>query len=133
MNSTVSEYDVSRQRGLPVYLQIQAQIERRIAAGSLAQGDPLPSVRTLAKQLRINPNTVVRVYRELEFLGLVETRHGEGTFVAAGAQRRARASGLVEEHAAQYVHAAKELGLDQADALAAIKAAWRRRDGVAVA
>ncbi len=129
----MSEFDVSRQRGLPVYLQIQAQIERRIAAGSLAPGDPLPSVRTLAKQLRINPNTVVRVYRELEFLGLVETRHGEGTFVAAGAQRRAKATVLVEEHAAAYVTAAKELGLDQGEAVAAIKAAWRKRDTAEVA
>jgi GntR family transcriptional regulator len=129
----VSTLDVSRQRGLAVYLQIQAQIERRIAAGSLAPGDPLPSVRTLAKQLRINPNTVVRAYRELEHLGLVETRHGEGTFVAAGAGRRAQASTLVEGHAEQYVSAAKELGLTQTEAVAAVKAAWRKDDGAQVA
>lgn len=115
-----------------MYLQIQAQIERRIAAGSLAPGEALPSVRTLAKQLRINPNTVVRVYRELEFLGLVETRHGEGTFVAAGAQRRAKVGVMAEVHAEQYVNAAKELGLDQGEAVAAVKAAWRKRDREAV-
>lgn len=124
---------MNRQRGLAVYLQIQTQIERRVAAGSLAPGDPLPSVRTLAKELRINPNTVVRAYRELEHLGLVETRHGEGTFVAAGAQRLVRASSLVEGHAAEYVRASKELGLTQTEAVAAIKAAWRKDDGAKVA
>jgi GntR family transcriptional regulator len=129
----VSSLDVNRQRGLAVYLQIQTQIERRVAAGSLAPGDPLPSVRTLAKELRINPNTVVRAYRELEHLGLVETRHGEGTFVAAGAQRLARASALVEGHAAEYVRASKELGLTQTEAVAAIKAAWRKDEGAKVA
>jgi GntR family transcriptional regulator len=129
----VSSLDVNRQRGLAVYLQIQTQIERRVAAGSLAPGDPLPSVRTLAKELRINPNTVVRAYRELEHLGLVETRHGEGTFVAAGAQRLTRASALVEGHAAEYVRASKELGLTQTEAVAAIKAAWRKDEGAKVA
>jgi GntR family transcriptional regulator len=129
----VSSIDVNRQRGLAVYLQIQTQIERRIAAGSLAPGDPLPSVRTLAKELRINPNTVVRAYRELEHLGLVETRHGEGTFVAEGAARLARASALVEGHAAEYVRAAKELGLTQTEAVAAVKAAWRKDESAKVA
>jgi GntR family transcriptional regulator len=129
----VSSIDVSRQRGLAVYLQIQSQIERRIAAGSLAAGEPLPSVRTLAKQLRINPNTVVRAYRELEHLGLVETRHGEGTFVADGAARLAKASSLVEGHAAEYVRSSKELGLTQTEAVAAVKAAWRKEDGAKVA
>jgi GntR family transcriptional regulator len=129
----VSGIDVNRQRGLAVYLQIQTQIERRVAAGSLAPGDPLPSVRTLAKELRINPNTVVRAYRELEHLGLVETRHGEGTFVAVGAARLARASALVEGHAAEYVHASKELGLTQTEAVAAVKAAWRKDESAKVA
>lgn len=129
----MSDLDVTRQRGLAVYLQIQSQIERRIAAGTLAAGDPLPSVRTLAKQLRINPNTVVRAYRELEHLGLVETRHGEGTFVADGALRSARAGAMVETHAADFVRSAKELGLTQTEAVAAVKAAWRKDDGREVA
>lgn len=124
---------MSRQRGLPVYLQIQTQIEHRIAAGSLSPGEALPSVRTMAKQLRINPNTVVRVYRELEHLGLVETRHGEGTFVATGAQRLAKASAMVEERAAEYVRASKQLGLNQTEAIAAVKAAWRKDSDAEVA
>ena len=118
--------ELKRDRGNPVYLQIQSQLERRIASGALAPGDALPSVRALAKQLRINPNTVVRAYRELEFRGLVVTRHGEGTFVADGAARKSpEPADLIAERAEQLVHEAKELGLDKEQTLAAVKSAWR--------
>jgi GntR family transcriptional regulator len=119
-------FELKRDRGHPVYLQIQAQIERRIASGSLAPGDPLPSVRMLAQQLRINPNTVVRAYRELEYRGLVVTRHGEGTFVAARAHAQQSATDLIHERADAFVQEAKELGLDRDETLAAVKSAWRR-------
>lgn len=119
---------IEKNRGNPVYLQIQSQLERLIAAGSLAPGAALPSVRTLAAQLRINPNTVVRAYRELEIVGLVETRQGEGSFVTADAGQLARASALIEKRAHDYVRDAKQLGLNQTEAIAAIKAAWRRGD-----
>jgi len=119
-------FELKRDRGNPVYLQIQAQLERRIAAGALAPGDALPSVRALAKQLRINPNTVVRAYRELEFRGLVETRHGEGTFVTKDAGVQMQPDALLAERAAQLVNEAKELGLTKEQALSAVKAAWRK-------
>ena len=119
-------FELKRDRGYPVYLQIQAQIERRIASGLLAAGDPLPSVRVLAKQLRINPNTVVRAYRELEYRGLVTTRHGEGTFVADGAPAQQSATDLVDERADAFVREARELGLDRDETVNAVKAAWRR-------
>jgi GntR family transcriptional regulator len=118
--------ELKRDRGHPVYLQIQAQIERRIASGSLAVGESLPSVRVLAQQLRINPNTVVRAYRELEYRGLVETRHGEGTFVAASAPAQQTAKDLIHERADAFVREAKELGLDRDETVAAVKSAWRR-------
>jgi GntR family transcriptional regulator len=119
-------FELKRDRGNPVYLQIQAQLERRIASGALSSGDALPSVRALAKQLRVNPNTVVRAYRELEFRGLVETRHGEGTFVAADANKQTQPSTLLAERAKQLVHEAKELGLTKEQTLAAVKSAWRK-------
>jgi GntR family transcriptional regulator len=119
-------FELNRDRGHPVYLQIQSQIERRIAAGLLAAGEPLPSVRVLAKQLRINPNTVVRAYRELEYRGLVITRHGEGTFVAKGAPSQHSATELLDERADAFVREAKELGLDRDETVAAVKSAWRR-------
>src|SRR5262245_8660558 len=65
----------------PLYAQIAARIRGAIAAGELAPGDGLPSVRQLAGQLLINPATVVQAYRELEAEGFVEMRQGAGTFV----------------------------------------------------
>jgi GntR family transcriptional regulator len=59
------------------------QIRKAIAGGTLGAGDQLPTVRQLAVELRINPNTVARVYKELEHQGLIATRQGSGTFVAA--------------------------------------------------
>lgn len=65
----------------PLYEQIAARVRVAIAAGELAPGDALPSVRALAKDLRVNPATVVQAYRELAADGFVEKRHGQGTFV----------------------------------------------------
>ena len=75
----------------PLYAQIAMRVRVAIAAGELPKGAALPSVRTLASQLRVNPATVVQAYRELESEGLVATRHGAGTFVQdVGADKRAR-------------------------------------------
>ena len=68
--------------GVPVYRQIVDQVRGAIAAGSLSSGDQLPTVRQLAVDLEINPNTVVRAYRELEYGGLLETHQGTGTFIS---------------------------------------------------
>lgn len=116
--------DLIRRRGHPVYLQIKEQLERRIASGVLAPGDALPSVRAMAETLTINPNTVVRAYRELESVGLVETRHGEGTFVARDIKREQPAARLLLEHAGKYAQAARELGADLPQAQQALKDTW---------
>ena len=65
----------------PIYVQIMDEIRRAIVLGHANGGDPLPSVRQLALDLRVNPNTVSQAYRELEREGIVETRRGQGTFV----------------------------------------------------
>ncbi len=81
--------------GVPVYRQIMDQVRGGVASGALAVGDQLPTVRQLAVDLSINPNTVVRAYRELELGGLLETHQGTGTFISAqkirgGNEERAR-------------------------------------------
>jgi GntR family transcriptional regulator len=81
--------------GVPVYRQIMDQVRGGVASGALTVGDQLPTVRQLAVDLSINPNTVVRAYRELEFGGLLETHQGTGTFISAqkmrgGNEERAR-------------------------------------------
>jgi GntR family transcriptional regulator len=77
--------------GVPVYRQIIDQVRGGIASGLLTAGDQLPTVRQLAVDLAINPNTVVRAYRELELGGLLETHQGTGTFISAQKMRRADA------------------------------------------
>lgn len=81
---------ISTDDGRPIYLQIIEQVKYLVAAQRLCPGDALPPVRTLAQQLLVNPNTVARAYRELERDGVVYSRRGAGTFVAAGESRLAR-------------------------------------------
>lgn len=66
----------------PIYQQIVDEVRRALVTGTLGAEDPLPSVRKLAGQLKVNPNTVQQAYRELEREGLVYVRRGQGTFVA---------------------------------------------------
>jgi GntR family transcriptional regulator len=77
--------------GMPVYRQIMDQVRGGIASGALTPGDQLPTVRQLAVDLEINPNTVVRAYRELELGGLLETHQGTGTFISAQKMKRSDA------------------------------------------
>jgi GntR family transcriptional regulator len=87
--------------GMPVYRQIIDQVRGAIASGALNAGDQLPTVRQLAVDLAINPNTVVRAYRELELGGLLETHQGTGTFISS--QKMKRADAQREKQLAQIV------------------------------
>ncbi len=77
---------VQFQSGVPVYLQIVQQVKSAAAGGTLRPGESLPSVRTLAEELRINRNTVARAYTELESDGVIETRQGSGCFLKANGE-----------------------------------------------
>ena len=68
--------------GVPVYRQLINQVQAAITTGMLSTGDQLPTVRRVAVDLAINPNTVVRAYREMELRGILDTQQGTGTFVA---------------------------------------------------
>ena len=68
--------------GVPVYRQLIDQVQAAVAAGVLTAGDQLPTVRQVAVDLVINPNTVLRAYREMEIRGTLETQQGSGTFIA---------------------------------------------------
>jgi DNA-binding transcriptional regulator YhcF (GntR family) len=76
------EFRLDLHSGVPVYRQIIDQVMGGMAAGALTGGDQLPTVRQVAVDLSINPNTVVRAYRELEIRGALETQQGTGTFVS---------------------------------------------------
>ncbi len=74
---------INQSDGVPLYLQLVQQIKHLVATGRLTEDSELPAVRVLAQQLLINPNTVVRAYRELEIAGLVYKKRGEGTYISA--------------------------------------------------
>jgi GntR family transcriptional regulator len=93
--------------GVPVYRQIIDQVTGGMAVGSLRGGDQLPTVRQLAVDLSINPNTVIRAYRELEIRGMLDTEQGTGTFVSHqqvqrdDAERQRKLGQLIGEFAAR--------------------------------
>ena len=72
----------------PIYMQIIDEFKKSIIRAELKPGDKIPSQREYAQMVRVNPNTVQRAYREMENLGMVETLRGQGTFIAAGEDKR---------------------------------------------
>lgn len=101
--------------GVPIYMQIVSQIKTGIAMGRLLPEDPLPSVRQLAVDLTVNPNTVARAYLDLEYEGIIYKRQGHGTFVSSQGiemskiERRNVLSELMEKALVEGVN----LGLDE--------------------
>ncbi len=101
------QFGLDLHSGVPVYRQIIDQVVGGIAVSALAGGDQLPTVRQLAVDLAINPNTVIRAYRELEIRGVLETQQGTGTFISHqkvqrdDAERQRRLGQLVSELAAR--------------------------------
>jgi len=93
--------------GIPVYRQIMDQVTGGMASGALGTGDQLPTVRQLAVDLSINPNTVIRAYRELEIRGVLDTQQGTGTFIGHNkgqpdeAERRRQLNQLTGEFVAR--------------------------------
>jgi len=110
---------INPKSAVPIYRQIMDQIRRRVAAGLLVPGERLPSVRELAGQLLINPTTAARVDRDLEREGLLETRRGEGTYIAADATALARSerSRLLRERLEEVAGEARSFGISDEVAL----------------
>jgi GntR family transcriptional regulator len=79
---SVLKFSLNATSGVPFYKQIILQVEMAIADGRLNTGDQLPTVRSLAVDLQVNPNTVARAYSELEIRGIVTTQQGTGTFIS---------------------------------------------------
>jgi GntR family transcriptional regulator len=105
---------VETSSGMPITRQIAAQIRAQCASGTLQPGERLPSVRALAAELAVNQNTILRVYERLTAEGLLERRHGDGTFVAdrvPTGQMRAQRQ-LLRQKIAQVAELAGTLGVD---------------------
>ena len=109
--------------GRPVYLQLVEQVRNAAAAGGLRTGEPLPSIRPLAEELRVNRNTIAKAYAELESQGVIETIPGKGCFlkeVGSPLTKSARNDLLVQE-VDRAVVAAHHLQISDADLLALVK------------
>src|SRR5579863_3507752 len=73
---------LNQSSGIPLYLQLMEQVKHAIETGALRPGEQLPTIRKLAEDLVMNPNTVVRAYRELQHEGIIELRHGSGAYIS---------------------------------------------------
>ena len=114
---------VSTGDGVPIYLQIANQVKYLVASGRLAAGDEVPPIRVLAHQLLINPNTVARAYLELEREGVVQKRHGSGTYISDTGSPLARKERLriVSERVDALLAEARHLEVEPQELLRLIK------------
>ena len=117
------------EEGMPIYLQIIRYLERGIAAGTVGDGDELPSRRVLSARLGVNPNTIQKAFRALEEEGIITSRAGAKSAVSLTPERaEAIRRRLVEEEAAALVRSLKQLGLDRDQAAALVGALWENVD-----
>lgn len=109
---------------LPIYLQIMNHIKRQIVSGLLQPGDKIPSVRELAADLQINPNTIQRTFQELEREEVVETKRGLGRYVTS---EESKIMAIKKEMAGdllhQFIHGMQELGFKKQDIVSIVKEA----------
>ena len=113
---------ISNDSDKPIYEQITSQIKNQIMQGSLREGDALPSMRTLAKELRISVITTKRAYEELEREGFITTVVGKGSFIKAADTRLLREENLkrIEEHFQEAIRIASESGVTRLEEIFAI-------------
>ena len=86
------ELRINFSSGVPIYLQLMEQIKHAVDTGAIRAGEQLPTIRKIAEELAMNPNTAAKAYRELEGEGIIEVRHGSGAYVAEPKTPSARAA-----------------------------------------
>jgi GntR family transcriptional regulator len=118
---------------VPIWSQIEEAVRYLVASGRLRPGDVLPSVRDLARDQRVNPNTVAKAYQRLVEAGVLETRRGEGTFVAEHppAMPPAERARVLREGAMRLATLAVNLGATRGEAAQALQAAWPEGESAA--
>lgn len=99
--------------GVPIYLQLMEQVKHAITTGALEPGEQLPSIRKVAEDLVINPNTVVKAYRELEHDGVIEMRQGTGAFVreSSGLNQKTKRLNVAVPLVRELIGRLREMGL----------------------
>lgn len=128
------EFHIQSRSGVPSYLQIVQQVRQAIRLGILSAGDKLPTVKEVVASVAINPNTVLKAYRELDLEGLVEGRRGVGTFVAEGvASLPPKDIDSLRKSLGKWVADARAAGLDEENMSALFTAAVRPQGTLRVA
>ncbi|MFN0147773.1 MAG: GntR family transcriptional regulator [Dehalococcoidia bacterium] len=112
-------FHLDARSGLPTYLQLTQQVKRALLLGVLVQGDQLPTAKEVVGSLAINPNTVLKAYRELEREGLVEGRPGVGTFVVGAPAGNLAGQRVLRAELASWLRKARRAGLDE-ESIAAV-------------
>jgi GntR family transcriptional regulator len=114
MNQPLIEFHLDGASGLPPYLQLVRQVRHALRLGVLREGDQLPTVKDVVARLAINPNTVLKAYRELEHEGLVTARPGVGTFVTRTlTDATLAAHGPLRQDLLRWLANARRAGLDE--------------------
>ena len=113
--------------GMPIYLQILQYIKRGIIAGTITNGDELPSRRMLSALLGVNPNTVQKAYRMLEDEGLIQSHSGAKSYMVLDEEKlELIREELLENDATSIVRAMKQMGLSKKEAISLIEKFWER-------
>jgi GntR family transcriptional regulator len=129
-NSAAIVFRLEPSSGVPTYLQLVQQVEQALRLGYLAPGDQLPRVRDVVASLAINPNTVLKAYRELEHRGLAAGRPGQGTFVQGTfGEVPAREHAALRRTLRRWLHSAREAGLDEPSIAALFDSVLREPGG----
>jgi GntR family transcriptional regulator len=132
MNSTITEprirFSLDPANGVPIYRQIIQQIEYAVLSGRMRPGDRLPTIRSLAVELKTNPNTIAKAYGELEIRGILVTQVGSGTYVSDKAPLLGEAvsagEGLnrkIREVLGRFIQDMKDLGVEGEELISVVK------------
>jgi GntR family transcriptional regulator len=110
------ELRISPSSGVPIYLQLMEQIKHAVDTGAVRAGEQLPTIRKVAEELAMNPNTVARAYRDLEREGVISVRHGSGAYVAeAATPSKSNAIRQTGDVVRQAIEKSRMLGLSEAE------------------
>ncbi len=122
-------YQLDLQSRTPIYQQLKEKILRLIMAGAIGPGDPLPSVRVMARELGINPNTVAKAYQDLEKSGLIYSVAGKGSFISGEETLDRQMTASVLDRFREAVREARSAGVDRQTALVLVEEVFK--EGVA--
>jgi GntR family transcriptional regulator len=125
MSNSGVQYSINLKSSVAVFVQIENQVQFAIASGKYKPGDTLPPVRAMAETVNVNPNTVIKAYRDLEVMKIVYTRRGVGVIVAEGATKLCEKNvhSMVLAHLSEAVGECVAAGIAASEINAAVKAA----------